>query len=235
MSKNNLKRSIGRLAVETLVESGMKLGLGSGSTAVEAVRRVGELVRTGELKNLRLVPTSFQTEEECRRSGLVVSRLNDPDIGAELDLSIDGADEIDPEWNLIKGGGGALLSEKIVARASVRYCIVADAAKRVRSLGQEFPVPVEVVPEALALVIRELEKLGATPELRQAVRKAGPVVTDHGNLILDARFASVFIPAEMERLLNSIPGVMENGIFTHPVTDLFVAARSDQIEHLKRP
>jgi ribose 5-phosphate isomerase A len=235
MSKDNLKRNIGRLAVETLVESGMKLGLGSGSTAVEAVRRIGELVRTGELKNLRLVPTSFQTEEECRRAGLVVSRLNDPDIDAELDLSIDGADEIDPEWNLIKGGGGALLSEKIVARASLRYCIVADASKRVRSLGQEFPVPVEVVPEALALIIRELEKLGAKPELRQAVRKAGPVVTDHGNLILDARFSSAFTPADMERLLNSIPGVVENGIFTHPVTDLFVGARADQIEHLKRP
>ena len=115
MSKENLKRSIGRLAVETLVKSGMKLGLGTGSTAVEAVRRVGELVRAGELANLRLVPTSFQTELECRLAGLKCSRLNDPDIGAVLDLSIDGADEIDPEWNLIKGGGGALLTEKIVA------------------------------------------------------------------------------------------------------------------------
>jgi ribose 5-phosphate isomerase A len=111
---------------------------------------------------------------------------------------------------------------------------VADATKRVEFLGQGFPVPVEVVPEALTLVRRELENLGAAPELRQAVRKAGPVVTDHGNLILDTRFSSAFTPAEMERTLNNIPGVVENGIFTHPVTDLFVAARADCIEHLKR-
>jgi ribose 5-phosphate isomerase A len=235
MSDQALKRSIGRLAVETLVTSGMRLGLGTGSTAVEAVRRVGELVAAGTLENLRIVPTSFQTEVECRRLGLTISRLNDPDIDAVLDLSIDGADEIDPDWNLIKGGGGALLLEKIVAHASGRYCIVAVAAKQVEALGRQFPLPVEIVPEALALVLRELEKLGAPAELRQAVRKAGPVVTDHGNLILDARFASAFTPAEMERRLNNIPGVVENGIFTHPVTDLFVAAGAEDIRHLTRP
>jgi ribose 5-phosphate isomerase A len=235
MSRDDLKKTIGRRAVETLVQSGMKLGLGTGSTAVEAVRRVGELVQAGKLTDLRIVPTSFQTELECQRFGLAVSRLNDPAIGAELDLSIDGADEIDPDWNLIKGGGGALLSEKIVAHASRRYCIVAVAAKQVLRLGQSFPVPVEVVPEALALVRRELAQLGASAELRTAVRKAGPVVTDHGNLILDARFSSPFTPAEMERRLNGIPGVVENGIFTHPVTDLFVAENAAAIRHLTRP
>lgn len=235
MSKQELKRNLGRLAVETLVTSGMKLGLGTGSTAVEAVRRVGELVAAGVLEGILIVPTSYQTELECRLCGLAVSRLNDPGIDAELDLTIDGADEIDPDWNLIKGGGGALLSEKIVAHASRRYCITADAAKQVSYLGEGFPLPVEVVPEALALVRRELEKLGAAPELRQAVRKAGPVVTDHGNLILDARFSAAFAAAEMERTLNGIPGVVENGIFTHPVTDLFVAERADDIRHLQRP
>ena len=235
MDQGAIKRALGRAAVEALVHSGMKLGLGTGSTAVEAVYRVGELLRDGSLRDIRAVPTSFQTVVACQRHGISLWTLNDPVIGGSLDLTIDGADEVDPAWNLIKGGGAAMLIEKIVAHASRDYCIVADSSKIVGRLGERAPVPVEIVPEALSTATRSLEALGGEVELRMAIRKDGPVITDHGSFVLDVRFAASFEPARMEREIMNIPGVTANGIFTHPVTDLFVGHPDGKIEHLRKP
>ena len=234
MDSGEIKRRVGGRAAETLVESGMKLGLGTGSTAIETVRRVGELLRDGGLKDLRVVPTSFQTEVACRELGIQLWSLNDPLIGGRLDLTIDGADEVDPAWRLVKGGGAAMMIEKIVAHASRDYAIVVDSSKIVGRLGEKAPVPVELVPEALTTVSRALEALGGRPVLRMAKMKDGPVITDHGNFVLDVRFAQPFDPQAMERDIMLVPGVMAHGIFTRPVTDLFVGYPDGRIEHTSR-
>ena len=211
-----MKEAAARAAVDSLVCSGMKLGLGTGSTAVHVIRRVGELLARGELKDIRAFATSFQSEIECEKLGIPVFPLNSRELSGGLDLTIDGADEVDPRSRLIKGGGGALLIEKIAAYASASYAIVVDESKLVENLGVRFPVPVEVIPEARVTAALALEKLGAQAALREAVRKAGPVVTDHGNLILDIRFAAPQDPVFLEAELNRIPGVVENGFFTGP-------------------
>ena len=217
MDQKAIKEMVGREAVEALVKNGMKLGLGTGSTAIPAVRHIGLLLREGKLKDILAVPTSFQTSIECEQCGIPLYTLNSKEIGGTLDLTIDGADEVDPKNRLIKGGGGALLLEKIVAYASTSYAIVVDESKLTDNLGVRFPVPVEVVPEARFPVTLALEKLGAEVMLREAVRKAGPVITDHGNLLLDIRFKTPPDPAQLEAELNRIPGVVENGIFTGPL------------------
>lgn len=216
MEQNEIKETVGRAAVEALVQSGMRLGLGTGSTAVHAVRHVGLLLEWGKLTNILAVPTSFQTSIECEKLGIPLFTLNSREIGGELDLTIDGADEVDTRNRLIKGGGAALLPEKIAAYASAVYAITVDESKLVESLGGKFPVPVEVVPEARVSVTLALTKLRAQVTLREAVRKAGPVVTDHGNLILDILFREAVDPAAMEAEINRIPGVVENGFFTGP-------------------
>jgi ribose 5-phosphate isomerase A len=216
MDQKEIKEMVGRAAVESLVKSGMKLGLGTGSTAIPAVRHIGLLLKEGKLKNILAVPTSFQTSIECEKWGIPLFTLNSKEIGGKLDLTIDGADEVDPQSCLIKGGGGALLVEKIVAYASAAYAIVIDESKLVEHLGLKFAVPVEVVPAARVPVTFALEKFGAEVTLREAVRKAGPVVTDNGNLILDIRFKSPQNPARLEAEFNRIPGVVENGFFSGP-------------------
>ncbi len=233
MEAGEIKRRVGRQAAEALVRSGMKLGLGTGSTAIEAVRRVGELVRDGALEDLKVVPTSFQTEVACREMGLSLWSLNDPLIAGRLDLTIDGADEVDPAWRLIKGGGAAMLIEKIVAHASRDYAVVVDSSKLVGRLGEKAPVPVELVPEALVTVSRAAEALGGRPVLRMAKMKDGPVITDHGNFVLDVRFSQSFDPQTMERELAMIPGVMAHGIFTRPVTDLWVGWPDGRVERTR--
>jgi ribose 5-phosphate isomerase A len=203
-------------AADELVSSGMRLGLGTGSTAVFVVRRVGMRLAAGDLKDLRVFATSFQTELECERLGIPHYGLNSPELGGALDLTIDGADEIDPENRCIKGGGGALLIEKLAAYNSGRFVVVADESKLAPGLGPGFPLPVEVIPEARRSVGRALEELGAQVTLREALRKAGPVITEHGNLILDLKFREAAPPEELERRINLIPGVVENGFFTGP-------------------
>jgi len=235
MDSGAIKRQVGRQAAEKLVASGMKLGLGTGSTAIEAVRRIGELVRDGALRDLKVVPTSFQTEVTCRELGISLWSLNDPLIAGRLDLTIDGADEVDPAWRLIKGGGAAMLIEKIVAHASRDYAIIVDSSKIVGRLGEKAPVPVELVPEALLTVSRAVETLGGVPTLRMAKMKDGPVITDHGNFVLDVRFPAAFDPPAMERELALIPGVLAHGIFTRPVTNLLVGWPDGRIQHKSEP
>ncbi|MBN1836620.1 MAG: ribose-5-phosphate isomerase RpiA [Spirochaetales bacterium] len=234
MDAAGIKQAVGRAAVDALVRDGMKLGLGTGSTAVEAVYRVGELLRAGTLQDIKAVPTSFQTVVACQTEGISLWTLNDPVIGGALDLTIDGADEVDPQWRLIKGGGAAMLIEKIVAHASQAYCIIVDDSKIVTRLGEKAPVPVEVFPEALTTATRSLEALGGTVELRMAVRKDGPVTTDHGGFVLDVRFPHGFDPPRMEREIMAIPGVTANGIFTCPVTDLIVGAPDGSTDHRRK-
>ena len=217
---------VGRAAVEALVKSGMKLGLGTGSTAIPAVQHIGALLAEGKLKGILAVPTSFQTSIECEKWGIPLFTLNSKEIGGRLDLTIDGADEVDPKNRLIKGGGGALLLEKIVAYASASLAIVVDESKLTGSLGIKFPVPVEVVPDARLPVTLALRKLGAQVMLREAVRKAGPVITDRGNLLLDILFKSPPDPCELEMELNPIPGVVENGFFTGPHDSLAPEGKS---------
>jgi ribose 5-phosphate isomerase A len=209
-----MKRAVGRAAVDRYVVDGMRLGLGTGSTAIWAVRRTAERFAEGGLPRLRVVTTSLQSDLEARALGLPVVTLNDAGMEEGLDLTIDGADEVDARGRLIKGGGGALLLEKVIAYASRRLVIVVDRGKLGDRLGTHFPVPVEVVAGALAPVRRAIRDLGAEVELRMAVRKAGPVVTDLGNLLLDARFTEPFDPVAMETALDAIPGVMGNGLFT---------------------
>lgn len=225
-----MKELVGRTAVDALVKSGMKLGLGTGSTAMPAVRRIGELMKAGSLTDIKAVPTSFQTIIECERWGIPLYTLNSKEIDGELDLTIDGADEVDGRGFCVKGGGGALLVEKIVAYASALYAIVVDESKVVDALGLKFAVPIEVVSEARVPVTRALEALGAEVSLREALRKAGPVITEHANLLLDIRFKESIDPERLEAEIVRIPGVVETGFFTrkHPI--VFIGKSTGQVE-----
>ena len=225
-----MKVAAGKAAVDELVKSGMKLGLGTGSTAIHAVRRVGELIAQGALRDICAFATSFQTEIECEKLNIPFFTLNSRELCSGLDLTIDGADEVDPKNRLIKGGGGAHLIEKLAAYASAEYAIIVDESKLTESLGGGFPVPVEVVPEARMQVTKSLDKLGADVILREALRKAGPVITEHGNLILDIRFKVPIDPSLMETELNQIPGVVENGFFTRKPPYVFIARSNGTVE-----
>jgi ribose 5-phosphate isomerase A len=225
-----MKKAAGRAAVDALVKSGMKLGLGTGSTAIHAIHRVGELLAQGSLRDISAFATSFQSEIECEKFGIPFYTLNSRELAGGLDLTIDGADEVDGLNFLIKGGGGAMLIEKLAAHASALYAITVDESKLAEHLGMGFPVPVEVIPEARVRVTAALEKLGAAAALREALRKAGPVITEHGNVILDIRFGAPVDPAGMEYELNRIPGVVENGYFTRVRPVVYVARSNGTIE-----
>lgn len=230
---SEIKKLLGYHAVDHNVRSGMRIGLGTGSTAVWAVKRVAERLSEGELSGLSLFATSSQTEAACNELGISTYSLNNPRIGGVLDLTIDGADEIDPAGNLTKGGGGALLREKIAAFCSRRYVIVGDESKLVQSLGVSFPVPIEVVPLARRVVIEALRGMGAEVSVREAVRKMGHVITDNGNIILDARFGEDQDPAELERRIDAIPGVVETGLFVKMKPVVYLGAADGSIRELE--
>ena len=229
-------------AIDDLIErglifSGMKIGLGTGSTAMPAVRRLAERIAEGAVTGVKAVATSFQTTIECEKLGIPVFSMNSKEIAGQLDLAIDGADAISPKKQLIKGGGAALLLEKIIAYNSGVFVVVADSSKAVPHLGTAFPLPVEVVAEARVSVAKRLIAMGAKPVLREGVRKAGPVITDNGNLILDCLWdaaggESPVDPAEMETAINLIPGVVENGFFTKNVPTVYIAAKDGAVERL---
>ena len=222
-------------AVDSLIEqkkifSGMKIGLGTGSTAIPAVKHLAERIKDGTLHDIKAVVTSFQTENCCKDLGIPVYTLNDREIDGELDLAIDGADEIDPENNLIKGGGAALLLEKIVEYNSKELAIVADESKAVQHMGTKFPLPVEIIGNARRSVEKQLNALGAKCVLREGVRKCGPVITDNGNQILDITWESPVNPAEMEEKISKIVGVVEVGFFTKLKPRAFIAHSDGSVE-----
>ncbi len=205
-----LKRAAAERAV-ALVEDGMRLGLGTGSTAAHFVSLLGARVREG--LQVVGVPTSEAIRRQAEGAGIPLTTLDET---PELDLTIDGADEIDDRLRLIKGGGGALLREKIVAAASRRMIVIADASKRVKRLGR-FPLPIEVVPFGLGATGRAVatafERLGCVGELRLRGSDEAPFVTDGGHYILDAHLNAIADPNGLAAALNAIPGVVEHGLF----------------------
>jgi ribose 5-phosphate isomerase A len=201
------KEAAGNRAAD-FVTNGMTVGLGTGSTAEYAIRRLAERVREEGLR-INGVPTSLKTELLARESGIPLIDING--VG-HIDLTIDGADEIDTAFNMIKGGGGALLREKVVARASKFEIIVIDPAKLVKRLGERWAVPVEVVPFGWARTARALHVLGCEAKLR-GPSEDRPYQTDNGNYLLDCRFPRIDDPAELEQKINAVPGVVESGLF----------------------
>jgi ribose 5-phosphate isomerase A len=228
---SELKRALGTQAVDRFVRDGMRVGLGTGSTAIWATRRLGARLAEGSLRGIRAVVTSIQTELEARSLGIPLFTLNDASLDCTLDLTVDGADEIDPSHNLIKGGGGALLREKIVASASRTLLIIADDSKLSSRLCEHFAIPLEIVADAVVAVSRRVREMGGEATLRVAVRKAGPVVTDLGNLLLDVTFRQAFDPRKMEDALKLIPGVLENGVFSKNRPELLIGDAKGNLDH----
>jgi ribose 5-phosphate isomerase A len=223
----NLKRQAAEQAAEQ-VRSGMVVGLGTGSTAVYTVRRLGVLLAEGRLTGIVGIPTSEATAREAEQHHVPLGTLDDHPI---VDLVIDGADEIDPDLNLIKGLGGALLREKIVAAAARRFIVVADERKRVDRLGTRSPVPVEVIPFARRPVADYLASLGADVVERRS--KGRPFMTDQDNIILDCRFAALPDPAATAALIKARPGVVEHGLFLGMAVEAIIAGAAG-VKTLKR-
>lgn len=220
----NSKKLAGEKAVQ-YVKDGMIIGLGTGSTVYWTIKKLGELVRDG--LDIRGIPTSKNTEELAIEEGIPLISLSE--IG-QLDITIDGADEVNPDLQLIKGGGGALLREKLIASISKRLVIVVDESKCVSRLGR-FPLPVEVTPFGVEITSKQLQVLGCTPKLR--TEKDIPYKTDNGNYILDCSFSSISEPIELTNKINMLPGVVENGLFVNMAEIIVVAKKDGHIDYLQ--
>ncbi len=215
------------------VRSDMILGLGSGSTAALMIKSLANEIHSGKLKNIRGVATSFQSE-------VLALDLDIPLIDlasvSQIDLAIDGADEVDPSFQLIKGGGACHVREKLVAFKAKKLLIVVDETKMVQNLNKSFPLPVEVLPNAWNQVKEEISKMNSTSTLRMAAKKAGPVVTDQGNLILDVLFNDgIKNPKDIEMRINNIPGVLENGLFVDLTDKVLVGKIENNIPIVYSP
>ncbi len=227
-SESSLKLEAAIHAV-TFLRSGMIVGLGHGSTAILAVRGLAEKLAAGELRDIVGIPCSRQIEAEARRLGIPLTTLEDQPV---VDVTIDGADEVDPALNVIKGGGGALLREKIIAQASRREIIVVDESKLSPALGTHWAVPAEVIPFGWRTQAAYLEALGARVCLR-AGRDGQPFMTDQGNYILDSAFGPLPEPGSLAGRLDARTGIVAHGLFLGLVTDVIVAGPAG-IRHLKR-
>ena len=232
ISTEEQKKLVGKYAIKSLISekkivSGSKIGMGTGTTIEYVIDVLADFVKSGELKDIAIVPTSSATLLKCEQLDLPIFSLNSKRIAGRLDISIDGADRIDEKKNLIKGGGAALLQEKIIAYNSDEFVVVADESKEVKSLVCDFPIPVEIIPSAYYPIVLALQKKGMSVKLREGKGKIGPVVTDSGHHILDVNYSSdLSINPQIEELeLNKIVGVVENGIFTK--TDIVFVAKKD--------
>jgi ribose 5-phosphate isomerase A len=192
------------------VKDGFVVGLGSGSTAAYAIEEIGDRIKNEKIHVLG-IPTSYQAFMLAIQCGIPITTLEEHPT---IDLTIDGADQIDNELNLIKGMGGALTREKIVASASKKLIIVADESKKVKLLGENnHPVPIEVLPFAAPLLMQKIKEHGGKPTLREGIGKVGPIITDNGNVIIDANFGIIHNPAKLEHKLKMLPGIVETGLF----------------------
>lgn len=198
------KKEVGEKAVE-YVKDGMIVGLGTGSTVYYFISKLGELVEQG--LSIKGVPSSKQTEKIAIELGIPLVSFHEID---QIDVSIDGADEVNPELHLIKGGGGALLREKIIAKAAKTFIVVADSQKYVETLGT-FPLPIEVVPFGYEMTMKYIRELGGKPTLRNS--GGTPFLTDNGNYMIDSSFQEINQPEVLEKNLNLLPGVVDNGLF----------------------
>jgi ribose 5-phosphate isomerase A len=220
VNPESLKRHSAASAVRQ-VESGMTLGLGTGSTIQHFLELLAEEIQGGRLTDIVGVPTSLRTEQSCEELGIGLTTLSS---SPRLDLAVDGADEVDPNLTLIKGLGGALLREKMVAQASERFAVIADAGKQVDRLGTRSPLPVEVVEFQWQAHEPFLSELGSRPELRRS-SDGEPYRTDNGNFIMDCRFEGGIVdPAALDRALNDRAGIVEHGLFLGLATEAHIAA-----------
>jgi len=220
------KKRVG-LEAALRVEDGQVVGLGTGSTTHHFIKSLAERLKEEELE-VWGIPTSYQSYFLAVELGIPITTLDEH----RPDLAVDGADEVDPYLNLIKGGGAAHTREKIVDYAAETFLVVVDQSKMVNQLG-EFPVPVEVLPGALRTVKEHLESIGATPRLRMAHMKDGPVISDNNNFIVDVKFDQIPHPVLLEKELNNIPGILENGIFTDAVDEVLIGTGA-QVKSLKK-
>ncbi|MDP5272842.1 ribose-5-phosphate isomerase RpiA [Chengkuizengella axinellae] len=222
----NAKKLAGEKAVEQ-VKEGMVVGLGTGSTAYWAVQKLGELVKDG--LHIKAIPTSKSTEKLAIELNIPLVSFSEIN---EIDLTIDGADEINPTLDLIKGGGGALLREKIVAHSSKKFVVIADESKLVNHLGS-FPLPVEVTPFGLDVTKREIQNLRCNTILRQS-DASNIFITDNGNYILDCYFESIIDPSIIHTQLNMIPGVVENGLFVNMAEQVIIGYNDGRLKVLEK-
>jgi ribose 5-phosphate isomerase A len=222
---NEQEKHAAGVAAANMVRDGNVVGLGTGSTAVHAVQVLGERVKAG-LK-IRGIPTSSKTRDQAISLGIPLTNFDEVQ---QIDITIDGADEFDPNLQLIKGGGGALLREKIVASASRQFVVITDASKQVPVLGK-FPLPVEVIAFAEALVAKRIMALGATVKIRQL--NGVPFVTDEGHHILDCSFGQIADPPALARKLSDMPGIVEHGLFID-MASVVLLASGQEVKELRR-
>jgi len=226
-----MKKQVGYKAVDDYVKSGMVVGLGTGSTAYFAVERVGELLKSGELKDILAIPTSVRTKEQAESLGIPLVTL---DTHSKLDVAIDGADEVDPDLNLVKGGGGALLREKMVEVMADKFIVIVDESKLCDGLGPGFPVPVEITPFCHEHTMRQVAALpscaGCKPVLRMGSSSNNQVdgdeiaVTDNGNYIVDLHFEEpIKDPKKMAQEIKNVVGVVDHGLFCGMSTAVIIA------------
>ena len=224
--QNQMKQAVALAAVDQ-IENGMILGLGSGSTAALMIEALAVKIKSGEIKDVVGVTTSFQGEVLASELGIPLKSLSSV---SEIDLAIDGADEVDPKFQLIKGGGACHVQEKLVAALAKKFIVVVDSTKLVKKLNLDFKLPVEVLPSAWKQVQKTVHGLGGKGNLRMAQKKAGPIVTDQGNLILDLSFRhGIDEPDLLESQINNIPGVLENGLFVN-LTDQVLVGKLENDE-----
>jgi len=221
----DLKKLVAEKAADEYIKDGMVVGLGTGSTAYYVIQRVGEFVRNG--MRLKCVATSEQTERIAKECGITIVGLDDVEY---IDVTIDGADEIDPQMQLIKGLGGALVREKIVASASRSEVIIADDSKKVEMLGTKAPLPVEVLRFGHTVSRKALEKQGCTAVLR--MKDGKPFISDSGNYIYDCRFEKIDNPFFLETRINVIPGVVDNGLFLNTATTVLISSADGTVTKL---
>lgn len=218
MDRDELKKMSAKAALEQ-IKDGMIIGMGSGSTVMHLISFMGQRIKNEEI-DILAVPTSYDTAQVCISSGI---RLTTLDEHPSLTLAVDGADEVDPNLNLIKGGGAALTKEKIVGCAAKLFVILVDEGKLVKTLGEKSPLPLEVLPFAKSTVLNKLKEFG-TPQVRMSNKKLGPVVTDNGNFIIDILDLKISDYNKMEKQFNAIPGVIENGLFVNMADIVYVGS-----------